>query len=171
MCSDAANMTRTKKSTILTEGGQLHQGLASLFINRFASGIVRRNRTNLPYNIFWGTERFDARWRCKMEKTAKIGTFSGWSWGRAPHVAPNWPRFFLTSQPTRGMVPRRNYSSCEKIRRQNIFWGSPNFGGHSHPPIFFFRQIFSSAVLYSAICDLSSNFNSIAQKLAEILIF
>jgi hypothetical protein len=106
-----------------------------------------------------------------MEKTAKIDTFSGWSGGRAPHIAPNCPRFFLTAQPTRGMVPRRNYSTCEKIRRQNIFWGSPNFGGHSHPPKFLIRQIFSSAVFYSPMCDLSSNFNTIAQKLAEIPIF
>jgi len=131
----------------------------------------RSTRNFKLYNKYKERTTYSANRLRKMEKTAKICTFSRWSGGRGPHLAPNCPRFFLTSQPARGMVPRRKYSSCEKIRRQNIFWGSPNFGGHSHPQKFLFRQSFYSAVFYSPTCDLSSNFNSIAQKLAEIRIF
>jgi hypothetical protein len=71
MCSDAANMTRTKKSTILTEGGQLHRGVASLFMNRFSPSKVLWNRNSLHYKILFFL-MVPKRCSIRPRKTAKI---------------------------------------------------------------------------------------------------
>jgi hypothetical protein len=59
----------------LTEGGQIHRGVAGLFMNRFASGKVRYNRNSLLYNNIWRIPKRFPTWPRKRRKTAKKSNF------------------------------------------------------------------------------------------------
>ena len=107
----------------------------------------------------------------KWKKLQKLALFPGGR-GDAPPTSPQTdPDFFWRHSRLGGWYLDENIWLAKKFVDKIFFRAPLTLGVTPTPQKFFFRPICYSAVFYSPICDLRSNFNSIAQKLAEIQIF
>ena len=103
------------------------------------------------YNTDKERKKYSANWLRKMEKTAKIGTFSGWS-GDAPPTSPLIAPYFFWRHSRLGGWYHDEIIRLAKKFVDKIFFGAPLTLGSLPPPkIFFSPKFLQRCILLSNV--------------------